>query len=365
MFVDQVKIRVVGGIGGSGSDAFRRESFVPRGGPAGGDGGAGGSVILRADAQLSTLRDFRYHAEVRGGRGEHGQGKNRTGARGDDRVLRVPPGTQVRDEASGELLGELLADGDELVVARGGRGGRGNVRFVSATNQAPRNWEPGGEGEERTIELTLKLMADVGLVGEPNAGKSTLLSVLSGASPRVADYPFTTLEPHLGVVELPDFRSFVLADIPGIIEGAHDGKGLGHQFLRHIERTRVLALLVPPDGPDEPEAVHARLRHELEAYSPELARRPHVVVLSKADLDPEASPGVVEPTPEWARPARGVYRISAATRDGLSSLLEGIWQVLQAVEDDEPVDDGAVKEEPLTAPAELDDDDEWWGGDPL
>ncbi|TVP75089.1 MAG: GTPase ObgE [Gemmatimonadales bacterium] len=371
MFVDQVRIRVVGGTGGSGSDAFRRESFVPRGGPAGGDGGHGGSVILKVDTQLSTLRDFRYHAEVRAGRGQHGQGKNRTGARGEDRVLRVPPGTQVRDQESGEVLGELLEEGEELVVARGGRGGRGNVRFTTATNQAPRTWEPGDEGEERSIELTLKLMADVGLVGEPNAGKSTLLSVLSGADPRVADYPFTTLEPHLGVVSLPGYRSFVLADIPGIIEGAHEGRGLGHQFLRHIERTRILALMVPLDGEDDPGDVHARLQHELEAYSPELAARPHVVVLTKVDLEPDLEPGPVVPPPDWAPEARGVFRISAATRAGLAHLLEGIWETLV----DSPAEGPEVGTEGRGSAhrgsegheeaVDLDDEDEWWGGEPL
>lgn len=385
MFVDQVRIRVVGGTGGSGADAFRRESFVPRGGPAGGDGGDGGSVILEVDSQLSTLRDFRYHAEVRGSRGQHGQGKNRTGRSGEDRVLRVPPGTQVRDTESDEVLGELLEEGQRLVVARGGRGGRGNARFVTSTNQAPRRWEPGDEGEERRIELTLKLMADVGLVGEPNAGKSTLLSVLSAADPEVADYPFTTLEPHLGVVSLSGFRSFVLADIPGIIEGAHDGKGLGHQFLRHIERTRVLALLIPLDSPDRPQDVYERLRHELEAYSPELAARPHLVVLSKADIV-----GPDDPSVDFDPEGVDVVRISSVTRDGLDAFLERIWKVLARVRASE-VGPDHVDEESISGEGrgkrvaepsasqessassrddapdgdDGDDEDEWWGGEPL
>jgi GTPase len=324
MFVDQVTIRVEGGVGGSGSEAFRRESGVPRGGPAGGDGGDGGSVILVADPQLATLTDFRYRAEYRADRGQHGEGSNRTGRRGKDRVLRVPPGTLVRDVDSGELLGELLEEGERLVVAQGGRGGRGNARFATATRQAPRNWEPGAEGEARTVELTLKLIADVGLVGEPNAGKSTLLSVVSGARPRVADYPFTTLVPNLGVVEMSGYRSFVMADIPGLIEGAHEGKGLGHRFLRHVERTRTLAILVPLDDPD-PQAAYVRLRRELTEYSPALATRPHCLVLSKSDLEPPEEGGVQVEAPEaWA-----TFRISAVAQQGLTELLEGLWTRLQ------------------------------------
>ncbi|NIP81341.1 MAG: GTPase ObgE, partial [Gemmatimonadetes bacterium] len=237
MFVDRAIIEVAGGIGGSGAEAFRREAGVPRGGPSGGDGGHGGDVVLVADPQLATLLDYSYKRHYQAPRGMHGEGSNRTGKSGEDLILRVPPGTVAYDDATGEVLGELLEDGESVVVARGGRGGRGNARFKTATRQAPRRWEPGEEGEERTVRLELKLIADVGLVGEPNAGKSTFLSAVTAARPKVADYPFTTLEPNLGVVQLSDFRSFVIADIPGIIEGAHEGKGLGHQFLRHIERT--------------------------------------------------------------------------------------------------------------------------------
>lgn len=319
MFIDQVTIRVEGGVGGSGAEAFRRESGVPRGGPSGGDGGDGGDVILLADEQLSTLLDFRYHAVYRGERGQHGEGSNRTGRQGAARELRAPPGTVVRDVETGEILGELLEPGERLVLARGGRGGRGNARFATATNQAPRRWEPGGEGESRKVELTLKLIADVGLVGEPNAGKSTFLSSVSAARPKVADYPFTTLTPNLGVVQRSDFRSFVVADIPGIIEGAHEGKGLGHQFLRHIERTRTLAVMVPVDAP-EPQETYQKLRSELAQYSPELADRPHCLVLTKADLL------VGEDIPNLAAPeAWGVFLISAVTRQGVDDLLDRIW----------------------------------------
>ena len=245
MFIDSVTIEAEGGRGGSGAEAFRREKGVPRGGPSGGDGGKGGDVAVVVDGGLTTLSDYRYRRHHRAERGRHGEGFNRTGRSGKDLELRVPPGTIVLDGESGKMVGELLSGGERLVIARGGRGGRGNARFASSTRQAPRHWEPGAEGERRLIRLELKLLADVGLVGEPNAGKSTLLARISQARPKVADYPFTTLTPNLGVVELSDFRSFVVADIPGIIEGAHDGKGLGHRFLRHIERTRFLALLVP------------------------------------------------------------------------------------------------------------------------
>ena len=334
MFLDSVTIEVRGGRGGAGAEAFRREKGVPRGGPAGGDGGKGGDVRLEADPSLTTLIDYRYRRHHAAERGKHGEGSNRTGRSGRDLVLKVPPGTIVVDDETGETLGELLAPDDSFLVARGGRGGRGNVRFTSATRQAPRRWEPGGAGEERRIRLELKLLADIGLVGEPNAGKSTLLARISAARPRIADYPFTTLAPNLGVVGLPDYRSFVVADIPGIIEGAHEGKGLGHRFLRHIERTRALAMLLPVDGPDPARTLEG-LRIELERYSPRLAELPWAVVFSKTDLlagggggeDGSALPAVEAPG-AWA-----TYHVSAVTGQGITELLEGCWRQLAAQRD--------------------------------
>lgn len=343
MFVDRVVINVYGGPGGSGSEAYRREKGVPRGGPAGGDGGHGGSVVMVADAQLSTLLDLRYRQHHKAERGLHGAGKNKTGRGGEDLIVPVPPGTIVKDADTEVLLGELLEPGDRLVVAQGGRGGRGNVHFVSATNQTPVRWESGRPGEERRVEVELRLIADVGLVGEPNAGKSTFLAAVSKARPKVADYPFTTLAPNLGIVELPDFRSFAVADIPGIVEGAHEGKGLGLQFLRHIERTRTLALMIPVDAPD-PELVYRDLLEELSSYSEELQTRPHCVVLTKIDLlGPGEDPPVLNAPDAW-----GVFSVSSVARKGLSGLLEALWATLR----------GAVDEE---AAAAASDADEKWG----
>jgi GTP-binding protein len=339
MFVDRAVIEVIAGTGGSGSEAFRRESGVPRGGPAGGDGGRGGDVLLQADGQLTTLLDYSYRRHYKAKRGAHGEGKNKTGRSGEHLVLRVPPGTVAYDADTEELLGELLEEGEEIVIARGGRGGRGNARFVTSTNQAPRRWEPGEEGEERRVRLELKLIADVGLVGEPNAGKSTLLATVTAARPKVADYPFTTLQPNLGVVQLSDFRSFVMADIPGIIEGAHEGKGLGHQFLRHIERTRVLLLVIPIDVEDV-QAEYERLRAELEAYSRDLAATPFLVGLSKTDLL-----GPDDEVPELeAEGALGVLAFSSVARADLQPLLERLWEASRAV----------VRQE------RGEQDDEWW-----
>jgi GTPase len=328
MFVDYTEISVAGGTGGSGAEAFRREMGVAFGGPSGGDGGRGGSVILRADPQLWTLLDFRYQQHYRAERGQHGQGKNRTGKDGEDLVLRVPVGTVVRDAETGDVMAELTDDGQEMVVAQGGRGGRGNARFATATRQAPRYWEPGGEGEERKIALELKLIADVGLVGQPNAGKSTFLAAVSAATPKIADYPFTTLSPNLGVVSLTGTRTFVVADIPGIIEGAHEGKGLGHRFLRHIERTRTLAYLIPLDAEDV-QAEYDLLRAELRQYSDELADKPHCVILSKSDvLAPDEEPPRVEAPDAW-----GQFVMSAVAHRGLPELLEALWsRVRQQVE---------------------------------
>ena len=335
MFVDEATINVYAGDGGSGAEAFRREKYVARGGPAGGNGGKGGDVILRVDDQLSTLLDFRYQEHYKAERGQHGEGGNRTGASGDDLVLRVPPGTTVSDADTGETLGELLSPGEELVVAEGGRGGRGNAAFASPTNRAPREWEPGEPGEERRIRLELKLIADVGLVGLPNAGKSTLLAAVSAARPKVAEYPFTTLQPNLGVVQLSGSRTFVLADIPGIIEGAHEGKGLGHQFLRHIERTRLLAFLVPANSED-PGGELATLRAEVEEYSEELAETPFCVVVTKADLlGPDEEPPTVDAEGAW-----GTFLISSVSGRGIDGWKEAMWtQVREELEEDVAEDD--------------------------
>src|SRR5437879_4825556 len=285
MFIDRAVVRVVGGSGGAGASSFRREKFVPKGGPDGGTGGQGGSVYVRADPNLRTLLDYRYRTQWKAERGQHGKGKNMTGKSGADLSLPVPPGTEVRDSDTGELLGEALAPGDAILVAKGGRGGRGNAAFATATHQSPREWEPGEYGVERNLELVLKLIADVGLLGEPNVGKSTLLSVISAARPKIADYPFTTLEPHPGAVGLSESRSFVAAEIPGILEGAHVGQGLGLRFLQHVERTRLVAVLVPLDAADPP-ATYDWLPREASLHSAELAAKPHIVVLSKLDLLP-------------------------------------------------------------------------------
>ena len=324
MFIDRAVVRVAAGTGGSGASSFARFKYKPKGGPDGGDGGHGGSVYVRGDANLATLLDYRYRTVWKADRGEHGKGRTQTGASTADVFLPVPPGTLVRDADTGELLGEVLREGDTLLVARGGRGGRGNARFATPTHQAPREWEPGEDGQERQIELVLKLIADVGLVGEPNAGKSTLLSVLSAARPKIADYPFTTLEPNLGVVQLSGHRTFVLADIPGIIEGAHAGKGLGLKFLQHVERTRVLAFMVPLDDPD-PQAAYQRLRDEVRLYSESLTATPHVLLLTKRDLLPAADPLPAVQAPE----AAGVVAISSAAGSGLEELKEFLWRFVE------------------------------------
>jgi len=324
MFIDRAVVHVVGGAGGAGASSFRREKFVPKGGPDGGDGGPGGSVYVRADPNLATLLDYRYRTHWKAQRGQHGKGKNMTGKTGQDLYLPVPPGTEIHEADAGALLGEVLRRGDTLLVAQGGRGGRGNARFATPTHQSPREWEPGEYGEERHLELVLKLIADVGLLGEPNAGKSTLLSVVSAARPKIADYPFTTLEPHLGVVGLSDGRSLVIADIPGIIEGAHAGKGLGLRFLQHVERTRMMAVLVPVDSPD-PQATYELLRREAALYSADLAAKPHVVVLSKLDLLPAPRSPLPEIRTQGGAP---VVAVSAVTREGIPQLLETLWQLL-------------------------------------
>jgi GTP-binding protein len=341
MFLDHAAIHVLAGRGGEGAVSWRRETYIPHGGPDGGDGGKGGDVILRVDPQLATLMDYRYRREYRADSGNKGEGSNRTGRSGEALVLRVPPGTTVKEAATGEVVAELLEEGDEAVVARGGRGGHGNAFFATATNRAPRRAQPGEEGEERDLELVLKLIADVGLVGEPNAGKSTLLSVVSRATPKVADYPFTTLTPNLGVVSLTGERSFVMADIPGIIEGAHEGKGLGHQFLQHIERTRTLALLVPGDALD-PQEVYEKLRAELRSYSEELAGKPFCVVFTKADLLPADWPAPSVNAPE----AWGQFVISSVAQRGVEALMEALWTEAAATRQEEVGEETEERWEP-------------------
>ncbi|HXE58489.1 MAG TPA: GTPase ObgE [Gemmatimonadales bacterium] len=339
MLVDRAVVRVVAGTGGSGACSFARFKYKPKGGPDGGDGGDGGSIYVRADANLSTLLDYRYRTVWKAARGEHGKGKTQTGASAPDLFLPVPPGTEIRDATTGEFLGEVLRPGDTLLVAKGGRGGRGNARFATATHQAPREWEPGEEGQDRRIELFLKLIADVGLVGEPNAGKSTFLSVISAARPKIADYPFTTLEPNLGVAGLSGHRSFVVADIPGIIEGAHQGKGLGLRFLQHVERTRVLAFLVPLDAPD-PQAVYDRLRREIGQYSDALLAKIHVVLLTKRDLLPVDSRLPTVRAPE----AAAVLPISSASGVGIDAAVEELWRLVDRAKAEELADQAEPEE---------------------
>jgi GTP-binding protein len=326
MFVDEIDIFVKGGDGGAGCVSFRREKFVPRGGPDGGDGGDGGSVYLEADPALTTLLDFRYKRHYHAPRGTHGEGGNRHGAGGDDLVVRVPIGTVVADRDSGKLIGDLTVRGQRVLAVPGARGGRGNARFASSTNRAPRRADLGRPGPERWLHLELKLLADVGVIGFPNAGKSTLVSRVSAARPKIADYPFTTLQPALGIVRVGGDRTFVIADLPGLIPGASGGRGLGHQFLRHTERTRLLLHLLdldPATGRDPLEDL-AVIDAELAAYSPELAARPQLLVANKADLadgDPQVA-AVLERLRRWcAASGRPFHVVSAATGRGLGELL--------------------------------------------
>jgi GTPase len=331
-----VDIHVSAGNGGNGCLSFRREKFVPRGGPDGGDGGTGGSVYIVATPTKNTLIDFRFHPEFEAKRGAHGQGANKTGHSANDLEISVPIGTLVFDKNpdTGELaaLADLTTEGQRVLVARGGRGGRGNARFVSSTNRAPRRTEPGEEGEERFLRLQLKLIADAGLVGFPNAGKSTLISRISAARPKIADYPFTTLSPNLGVVSLPDDRSFVVADVPGLIEGAHQGHGLGHQFLRHIERTKVLVHLVDVSGASgrDPLQDFDTIVDELRLFDAKVAAKPMIVAASK--LDAVDDPSRVEALERHVRDRDlPFFRISAVAGTGLDALLEAVWRQIAAV----------------------------------
>ena len=284
MFIDRAKIQVIAGDGGNGCLAFRREKFVPRGGPSGGDGGKGGDIYLECTDRVNTLLHFQYKRIFKAQRGRHGEGDNRHGKNGEDVIIPVPPGTQVYLEPGSGLLHDFARSGERILVAKGGRGGRGNARFATSTNQAPRRTEPGGEGEQLELSMSLKLIADVGLVGFPNVGKSTLISRISSAKPKIADYPFTTLVPHLGVVKVDEFRSFVVADIPGLIEGAHDGRGLGDQFLKHVERTKILVHMIDASNDDRnPVADYKAILKELALFNSELLDRKQLIVASKTD----------------------------------------------------------------------------------
>lgn len=339
MFVDRVTLYVKGGDGGRGCCSFRREKYVPRGGPDGGDGGDGGEVIVRAVAGTDSLADIVNRKHWRAEEGGHGRGDKCHGRRGEDLVIPVPPGTLVRDRDRGNILRDLTEAGQQVTVAYGGRGGRGNRAFATAVNRAPRETQPGTPGEERWIVLELKVIADAGLIGLPNAGKSTLLSRLSRAQPEVADYPFTTKYPNLGLVTLGDEQAFVLADLPGLIEGAHSGVGLGHAFLRHVERTRVLVHLVeplPPDGSD-PLQNYRVIRRELELHSPELVGKPEIVGVSKAELT--GSEGVRQRLEQEL--GRQVLAVSAVTGQGLARLVEAVVECLKSL---------AVPEEPAPTP---------------
>jgi GTP-binding protein len=332
-FVDEARIKVVAGDGGNGCMSFRREKYIPKGGPDGGDGGDGGSLYLEADTGLNTLVDFRFHKHYRAERGQNGMSSNCTGKSGDDRVIRVPVGTVVHDAETGEVIGDVVEPGQRLLVAKGGFHGLGNTRFKSSTNRTPRQASSGTSGEARELELELNVLADVGLLGLPNAGKSTLISVVSKARPKVADYPFTTLYPNLGVVSPEPHRSFVIADIPGVIEGAAEGAGLGIRFLRHLSRTRLLLQLLdvaPLDGHDPVQDVRT-IEQELAKFSPELAARERWLALNKLDLVPaderDALCERIVTALDWQGP---VYRISAAQREGTEALMYDILSYLEA-----------------------------------
>ena len=328
MFVDYSRIEVKGGDGGDGARAFRREKFVPRGGASGGNGGAGGNVYLKSSPHLTTLLPFRYQKHFQAQRGRHGSGKKQTGRTGEALTIEVPVGTQAIDADTRELICDLDAPGQLKLVALGGRGGRGNASFVSSTNQAPERSEPGQAGQQRNLILELKVLADVGLIGYPNAGKSTLISVISAARPPIADYPFTTLTPNLGVVPCGEYGSFVVADIPGLIEGAHSGAGLGDRFLRHVERTRVLVHLVDVSelGPEDPAAAVGVIDRELQAYRKQLGQKPQILVASKMDI---AEPGRVEGLESCASSGgRSLVKISSASKQGLKELMDLIATVL-------------------------------------
>lgn len=328
MFKDHAVVHVRAGKGGDGCSSFLRDKNTTRGGPDGGDGGHGGNIVFLADGGMSTLLPLLRNPHIRSENGESGRGKNQHGKRGEPTVVKVPVGTLIHEKKSGVLLRDLKAEGDEVVVAHGGRGGWGNTHFAHALDQAPRKFNPGTDGEEKTLRLELKLIADVGLVGLPNAGKSTLIGRVSAARPRVADYPFTTLQPHPGIVELPGFRRFVMVDIPGLIEGASEGHGLGHRFLKHVERTRALIHLVEltPMDESDPAENWRKIESELARYSPALAAKPRITVFSKADTVPHPDARVKELTDELNIPA--TYAMSGVTGHNIDRLLEDAWRLI-------------------------------------
>jgi GTP-binding protein len=331
-FVDEAKIHVMAGDGGNGCLSFRRERFIPKGGPDGGDGGKGGDVILQADAQLATLLDFSYPQQFRAGRGVHGKGKDQAGRSGEDLVIRVPVGTLARDDQTGEVLEDFLHDGQQFVAAKGGRGGRGNARFATPTLRAPRRADKGEPGEERWLRLELKLLADVGLLGYPNVGKSTFLSKISSARPKIADYPFTTLAPNLGVVTRKERRPFVVADIPGLIEGASRGAGLGLTFLRHVERTKLLVhLLDVSEGLSrDPVTDFRTLNNELKAYHASLPEKPQVLALNKMDL-PSVRKRSGDVQKEFEKMGYRLYFVSGLTGEGIEELIEAVSEALETM----------------------------------
>ena len=326
MFIDHVIVEVRAGDGGDGCVSFRHEKFAPRGGPNGGNGGRGGDVVVVASRHVTTLVDLHYKRHITAGRGEHGKGKSQTGSDGADVTITVPTGTLIRDAETGERLGELVEDGERLVVAKGGRFGLGNEHYKTPSNRTPRQFTYGGDGETRRLEITLKLIADVGLVGEPNAGKSTLISVVSAAHPKIADYPFTTTTPVLGIVRVDEQESFVMVDIPGLIEGAHLGKGMGKEFLRHVERCRVLLYMIDVMHPDAETGYHM-LRNELMRYDPVLLERKSILLLTKCDALPGGVKGV---DPKLLQLHERTIPISAVSREGLDRLLREVMMLLRA-----------------------------------
>ena len=340
MFIDIANVYVKGGNGGDGAVAFRREKYEPAGGPAGGDGGNGGSVIIQVDTGLRTLMDFRYKRHYKAQAGEQGRSKNQYGKNSDDLIMKVPPGTLVKDEETGDILADLTEENSRIVIAKGGRGGKGNSKFTTSTRQAPRFAEGGSIGQERNIILELKLIADVGLAGFPNVGKSTLLSIITDAKPKIANYHFTTLTPNLGVVKVDEGKSFVIADIPGLIEGAHTGVGLGHEFLRHIERTRVVVHLIDASGQEgrDPVDDFYKINEELTKYSEKLGEKPQIVVANKMDL-PESEEGYARLKEEVESKGYHILPISAATVTGIKELKYAILNKLEEIGDPEPLEE--------------------------